>query len=171
VTTKAYSAKYRKLKNIYQSITQKEIADVTWSRELTKLRKHFGLEHIEASNAQRIVETYAGLKKRCPTFSFTASNFEERFAAFSYFRELKTVYTGQEALIAITNYLKVSLDDVPRSTKYYWFSQSGTSYRADRKYSSADDLPLIAFIATEWAINKRSQPMKSANPEESKLVA
>jgi len=171
VTTKAYSAKYRTLKNIYQSITQKEIADVTWSRELTKLRKHFGLEHIEASNAQRIVETYAGLKKRCPTFSFTASNFEERFAAFSYFRELKTVYTGQEALIAITNYLKVSLDDVPRSTKYYWFSQSGTSYRADRKYGSADDLPLIAFIATEWAINKRSQPMKSANPDDNKLVA
>jgi len=171
VTTKAYSAKYRKLKEIYENITQKKIADVTWGRKLTDLRKHFGLEHIEASNAQKIVEAYAGMKKQCPTFSFTASNFKERFAAFNYFRDSKATYTGQEALVVITNYLKVSLDSVPRSTRYYWFTQAGISYQANRKYSSSDDLPLIAFIAAEWAINKRSPVMKSANPEDNNLAA
>ena len=170
MTTKAYSINYRKLKETYERITDKSLKDVTWGRLVTDLRRHFFL-NVEASNAQSIVETYARIKKRCPAFSFHKTDFKERWQAFKHFYESADVSrNGKDSLVALTNYLGVNLDEIPRSTRYYWFNQSGLNYKAGSIYSSKD-LALVAFVATQWAINKRSQPMKSASPEDNKLAA
>lgn len=168
MTTKAYSIKYRHLKKTYESITKKNIVDITWGRIVTDLRRYFSLS-IEADNAQSIVETYAGIKKRCPVFSFRTSSFKERWQAFKHFYDLGISYSGKDFLIVFTNYLEVNLDNVPRSTRYYWFSQAGLSYKAESIYSS-EDLALVAFVATQWVINKRPQPMKSANPSHELII-
>ena len=169
MTTKAYSNKYRKLKEIYERITEKSLKDVTWGRLVTDLRRNFAL-NVEASDAQSVVETYARIKKRCPAFSFHKTHFKERWQAFKHFYGSGATYTGQNFLTILASYLQINLSDVPRSTRYYWFSQAGLSYAADDIYR-ANELALVAFVATQWAINKRSQPMKSANPEDNKLVA
>ena len=170
VTTKAYSTKYRNLKETYERIIGKSLKDVTWGRLVTDLRRYFFL-NVEANNAQNIVETYAGIKKRCPAFSFHKTDFKERWQAFKHFYESPDINrSGKDSLIALAIYLEVNLDKIPRSTRYYWFNQSGLNYKADSIYSSKD-LALVAFVATQWAINKRLQPMKSANPDDNSLAA
>ena len=169
MATKAYSIKYRSLKKAYESIIGKTIADITWGRVVTNLRRNFSLK-IEADNAQSIVERYARMKKRCPVFSFKTLCFKERWQAFKHFYDLDVTYSGKDSLTVLADYLGINIDDVPRSTRYYWFSQTGLSYKAENIYGS-EDLALVAFVATQWAINKRSQPMKSADPENNKLAA
>ncbi|RCJ26191.1 hypothetical protein A6770_26635 [Nostoc minutum NIES-26] len=162
MATKKYVAKYRNLKETYERITAKGISDITWYRIVASLKQYFSLE-IESANAQSIVETYAQLKRKCPAFSFRTSDFNERWQAFKHFYDAQFVqYTGQQFLIALADYLKINLDDVPRSTRYYWFSQAELSFSAQDVYHSKD-LALVAFVAAKWAINKRSQTMKSAN--------
>lgn len=164
MATKKYVAKYRFLKEAYERIIGKGISDITWYRVVASLKQYFSLE-IESIQAQSIVETYAGMKRKCPAFSFRTSNFSSRWQAFKHFYDAEEVqYTGQQFLIALADYLKINLDDVPRSTRYYWFSQANLSYKSLQSYQSKD-LALVAFIATQWAINKRSQPMKSATIE------
>ncbi|RCJ42496.1 hypothetical protein A6770_34625 [Nostoc minutum NIES-26] len=161
MATKKYVAKYRNLKQTYERITVKGISDITWYRIVASLKQYFSLE-IESANAQSIVETYAQLKRKCPAFSFRTSDFNERWQAFKHFYDAQFVqYTGQQFLIALADYLKINLDNVPRSTRYYWFSQAELSFSAQDVYHSKD-LALVAFVAAKWAINKRSQPMKSA---------
>jgi hypothetical protein len=169
VATKRYVAKYRFLKQTYERITVKSISDITWYRLVASLKQYFSLS-IESANAQSIVETYAQLKRKCPAFSFRTSDFSERWQAFKHFYDSQFVqYTGQQFLVALADYLKINLDAVPRSTRYYWFSQASLSYKAEKSYQSKD-LALVAFVATQWAINKRSQPMKSATIEVLALV-
>lgn len=164
MATKRYLAKYRLLKETYEGITGKGISDITWYRVVASLKQYFSLE-IESIQAKSIVETYAGMKRKCPAFSFRTSDFSERWQAFKHFYDAEEVqYTGQQFLVALADYLKINLDDVPRSTRYYWFSQANLSYKSLQSYQSKD-LALVAFIATQWAINKRSQPMKSATIE------
>lgn len=164
MATKRYVTKYRFLKQTYERITAKSISDITWYRLVASLKQYFSLE-IESPKAQSIVETYAYLKRKCPAFSFRTSDFNERWQAFKHFYDAQLVqYTGQQFLVALADYLKINLDAVPRSTRYYWFSQATLSYKAEKLYQSKD-LALVAFVATQWAINKRSQPMKSADPK------
>ncbi|MHC5862256.1 hypothetical protein [Nostoc sp.] len=164
MATKKYVAKYRLLKETYEGITGKGISDITWYRTVASLKQYFSLS-IESEKAISIVETYAGMKRKCPAFSFRTSDFSERWQAFKHFYDAEEVqYTGQQFLVALADYLKINLDDVPRSTRYYWFSQANLSYKSLQSYQSKD-LALVAFIATQWAINKRSQPIKSATIE------
>lgn len=164
MATKRYVAKYRKLREVYERIIGKSISDITWYRVVASLKQYFSLE-IESIQAQSIVETYAGIKRKCPAFSFRTSDFSARWQAFKHFYDATEVeYTGQQFLVALADYLKINLEAVPRSTRYYWFSQAGLSYNAKKCYQSKD-LALVAFVATQWAINKRSQPMKSAFPK------
>lgn len=164
MATKKYLAKYRLLKETYEGITGKGISDITWYRVVASLKQYFSLE-IESIHAQSIVETYAGMKRKCPAFSFRTSDFSDRWQAFKHFYDAQFVqYTGQQFLVALADYLKINLDDVPRSTRYYWFSQAALSYNALHSYQSKD-LALVAFVASKWAINKRSQPRKSATIE------
>ncbi len=164
MATKRYLAKYRLLKETYEGITVKGISDITWYRTVASLKQYFSLE-IESEKAKSIVEMYAQLKRKCPAFSFRTSDFNSRWQAFKHFYDAQLVqYTGQQFLVALADYLKINLDNVPRSTRYYWFSQASLSYKSDKSYQSKD-LALVAFIATQWAINKRSQPMKSATIE------
>jgi hypothetical protein len=161
VATKKYVAKYRLLKETYEGITGKGISDITWYRTVASLKQYFSLS-IESEKAMSIVETYAGMKRKCPAFSFRTSDFSERWQAFKHFYDAEEVqYTGQQFLVALADYLKINLDDVPRSTRYYWFSQATLSYNALHSYQSKD-LALVAFVAAKWAINRRTQPMKSA---------
>ncbi|MDZ7968941.1 MAG: hypothetical protein RM368_28985 [Nostoc sp. DedSLP03] len=169
MATKRYLAKYRLLKETYEGITVKGISDITWYRTVASLKQYLSLE-IESIQAQSIVETYAQLKRKCPAFSFRTSDFSERWQAFKHFYDGEEVqYTGQQFLVALADYLKINLDDVPRSTRYYWFRQATLSYKALQSYQSKD-LALVAFVAAKWAINKRSQPIKSATIEVLALV-
>ncbi|MHC5823741.1 MAG: hypothetical protein ACYT04_49885 [Nostoc sp.] len=169
MATKKYVAKYRLLKETYEGITGKGISDITWYRTVASLKQYFSLE-IESEKAISIVETYAGMKRKCPAFSFRTSDFSERWQAFKHFYDAEEVqYTGQQFLVALADYLKINLDDVPRSTRYYWFSQANLSYNALHSYQSKD-LALVAFVAAKWAINRRVQPMKSATIEVLTLV-
>lgn len=164
MATKKYVAKYRLLKETYERITGKGISDITWYRIVASLKQYFLLS-IESANAQSIVETYAQLKRKCPAFSFRTSDFSSRWQAFKHFYDAREVqYTGQQFLVALADYLKINLDDVPRSTRYYWFSQATLNYKSEKSYHSKD-LALVAFVAAKWAINKRSQPVKSATIE------
>jgi hypothetical protein len=164
VATKKYVAKYRFLKETYERITEKDISDITWYRIVASLKQYFSLE-IESEKAKNIVETYAHLKRKCPAFSFRTSDLNSRWQAFKHFYDAQLVqYTGQQFLRVLADYLEINLDDVPRSTRYYWFSQAGLSFNALNTYHSKD-LALVAFVAAKWAINKRSQPMKSATIE------
>jgi hypothetical protein len=164
VATKQYVAKYRNLKQTYERITEKDISDITWYRTVASLKQYFSLS-IESTNAQSVVETYAQLKRKYPAFSFRTSDFSSRWQAFKHFYDAQFVqYTGQQFLAALADYLKINLTDVPRSTRYYWFSQAGLSFNALNTYH-CKDLALVAFVAAKWAINKRSQPVKSAEPE------
>ncbi|MBD2473072.1 hypothetical protein [Nostoc sp. FACHB-145] len=164
MATKQYLAKYRHLKQTYERITEKDISDITWYRIVASLKQYFSLE-IESLQAKNIVETYAGMKRKCPAFSFRTSDFNSRWQAFKHFYDAQLVqYTGQQFLRVLADYLKINLDDVPRSTRYYWFSQAGLSFNALNTYHSKD-LALVAFVAAKWAINKRSQPVKSADPK------
>jgi hypothetical protein len=161
VATKKYLAKYRQLRQIYERALGKTISDETWYRVVSFLKQRFNLR-VESKDAETIVETFAGLKRRYGALSPTREGFEERWQAFKHFYDSQGGYSGIEALSALANYLKINLDDVPSSTRYYWFSQAGLSYSAHGIYHSKD-LALVAFVAAKWAINKRSQPMKSAN--------
>jgi hypothetical protein len=164
VATKQYVAKYRNLKQTYERITEKDISDITWYRTVASLKQYFSLS-IESTNAQSVVETYAHLKRKCPAFSFRTSDFTSRWQAFKHFYDAQFVqYTGQQFLAVLADYLKINLGDVPRSTRYYWFSQAGLSFKTENTYHSKD-LALVAFVAAKWAINKRLQPLKSAEPK------
>ncbi|MBN3906572.1 MAG: hypothetical protein HWQ35_08430 [Nostoc sp. NMS1] len=164
MATKKYVAKYRLLKETYEGITGKGISDITWYRTVASLKQYFSLS-IESEKAISIVETYAGMKRKCPAFSFRTSDFNSRWQAFKHFYDGQFVqYTGQQFLVALADYLKINLDDVPRSTRYYWFSQAGLSFNALHTYH-CKDLALVAFVAAKWAINRRPQPMKSATTE------
>lgn len=163
MATKKYLAKYRQLRQIYEQALGKTISDETWYRVVSFLKQRFSFK-VESENAASIVETFAGLKRRYGALSPTREGFEERWQAFKHFYDLDGGYRGKEALSAVANYLKINLDDVPSSTRYYWFSQAGLSYNAGSTYHSKD-LALVAFVAAKWAINKRPQPMKSATIE------
>ena len=168
MATKKYLAKYRQLRQIYERVLGKTISDETWYRVVSFLKQRFSLR-VESESAETIVETFAGLKRRYGALSPTREGFEERWQAFKHFYSSEGGYSGIEALSALANYLKINLDDVPSSTRYYWFSQVGLSYSAHGTYHSKD-LALVAFVAAKWAINKRKQTMKSATIEVLALV-
>jgi hypothetical protein len=170
VATKEYLSKYRQLKKAYERIIGKSIADVTWYRVVGNLKRYFGFE-VEASSALLIVESFADLKRRYGAFSFNNPDFNERWATFKHFYDGEKIeYTCKQFLMLLAEHLKIDLQDVPRSTRYYWFERAGIKYQAD-EYRRSKDLALVAFVATNWAIAKRSQRVKSANPEDNKLVA
>jgi hypothetical protein len=160
VATKQYIAKYHQLKQVYSRELGKEIADVTWYRVVATLKQHFHF-NVLGSDAQKIVETFAGLKRRYGSFTGRGEGFSERWQAFRHFYETDTQYHGEEFLKLLAEHLKINLDDVPRSTPYYWFERAELSFSALDVYH-CKDLALVAFVAAKWAINKRSQPMKSA---------
>ncbi|MBW4456490.1 hypothetical protein [uncultured Nostoc sp.] len=163
MTTKVYSAKYRHLKQIYQREMGKEISDITWYRVVAFLKQRFSLD-VESASAQKIVETFAGIRRRYGALTPASKGFNERWQVFKHFYELDASYNGKSFLVALADYLKINLDDVPRSTRYYWFEKAGLSFSAENIYH-CKDLALVAFIAAKWAINKRSQTMKSATIE------
>ena len=150
MATKEYIAKYRQLKQIYERELNKQIADITWYRVVATLKQHFSFE-VQAVDAQKIVEGFSG----------RGEGFCERWHAFRHFYEIDTQYQGGEFLKLLAEHLKINLDDVPRSTRYYWFEKAGLSFKALNTYHSKD-LALVAFVAAKWAINRRVQPMKSA---------
>ncbi|MBD2207460.1 hypothetical protein H6G33_34275 [Calothrix sp. FACHB-1219] len=163
MTTKVYSAKYRQLKQIYERKMGKQVSDITWYRVVAFLKQRFSL-NVESANAQEIVEMFAGLRQRYGALTPASKGFNERWQVFKHFYELDASYNGKGFLVALADYLKINLDDVPRSTRYYWFSQAGLSFNAFHTYHSKD-LALVGFVAAKWAINRRPQPMKSAIPE------
>ncbi|HYW18395.1 MAG TPA: hypothetical protein VE956_03610 [Nodularia sp. (in: cyanobacteria)] len=163
MATKEYIAKYRQLKQIYERELNKQIADITWYRVVATLKQHFSFE-VQAVDAQKIVEGFAGLKRRYGSFTGRGEGFTERWQAFRHFYELDAHYSGRQFLEILANYLKINLDDVPRSTRYYWFEKAGLSFKAENTYH-CKDLALVAFVAAKWAINRRTQPMKSATIE------
>lgn len=166
--SKSYCLKYRKLKRIYEREIGKEVADITWRRVLSTLRQQLDFK-VEASNAEIIVKRIGDFKRRYGTFSGRSEGFDERWKAFKHFYDMDKQFSGRGFLNALTNYLQVDLKDVPRSTKYYWFNKAGISYQNHHMYESKD-LALVAFIASKWAINKRSSVMKSADPNNYKLT-
>ncbi|MEA5507479.1 hypothetical protein VB735_31180 [Halotia wernerae UHCC 0503] len=177
MATKVYSSKYRHLKQIYERKMGKEISDITWYRVVAFLKQRFSF-NVESANAQKIVETFAGLKQRYSALTPASKGFNERWQVFKHFYELDASYNGKSFLVALADYLKINLDDVPRSTRYYWFEKAGLSFKAENTYQ-CKDLALVAFVAAKWAINKRSavggsaslsQPMKSATIEVLALV-
>jgi hypothetical protein len=170
VATKEYLSKYRQLKEAYERIIGKSIADVTWYRVVGNLKRYFSFE-VEAPEALLIVESFADLKRRYGAFSFSSPDFNERWVTFKHFYNGENIqYTCKQFLTLLAEHLKIDLEDVPRSTRYYWFDRAGVKYQAE-EYRHNKDLALVAFVATQWAINKRSQPMKSADPENNKLAA
>ncbi|MBW4635455.1 MAG: hypothetical protein KME30_27260 [Iphinoe sp. HA4291-MV1] len=164
MATKEYTTKYRKLKQVYERITGKEISDITWYRTVSTLKRHFKLD-VSSPSALLIVEAFADLKRKYAAFSFRTSDFEERWALFKDFYESKeTRYTCKEFLDLLAVRLGIDLKDVPRSTRYYWFERAGVPYQAEELRHSKD-LALVAFVAAKWAINRRVKPMKSASAE------
>ncbi|QIR41878.1 hypothetical protein HCG51_34935 (plasmid) [Tolypothrix sp. PCC 7910] len=166
MATKQYIAKYHQLKQVYSRELGKEIADITWYRVVATLKQHFNF-NVMSSDAQKIVETFAGFKRRYGSFTGRGEGFSERWQAFKHFYEVDTFYHGEEFLKLLAEHLKINLEDVPRSTPYYWFERAELSFRAENVYHSKD-LALVAFVAAKWAINKRPQPtqlMKSATIE------
>jgi len=169
VATKQYLSKYRQLKEAYERIIGKSVADVTWYRVVGNLRRYFSFE-VEAPGALLIVESFADLKKRYGAFSFNSSDFGERWATFKHFYDQVGIeYTCKQFLALLAEHLRIDLEDVPRSTRYYWFERAGVKYQAD-EYRHNKDLALVAFVATNWAIAKREATMKSASPEVSLLL-
>lgn len=168
MASKSYCLKYRMLKRIYEREIGKEVSDITWRRVVSTLKQKFDFK-VEAYNAEKLVIMIGGFKRKCGTFSVRSENHDERWKAFKHFYGMDKEFSGKDYLNALTNYLKIELKDVPRSTKYYWFNKAGISYQTDQMYKSKD-LALVAFIACKWAINKRPVTMKSANPESYKLT-
>lgn len=161
MASKQYCLKYRKLKRIYEREIGKEISDITWRRVLGTLRQHFDFK-VESPNAENLVKLIAGYKRRYGIFSGRGEGFNERWKAFKYFYEMNKQLSGEGFLTSLAKHLKVDLNEVPRSTKYYWFSKANLSYKSTKLYESKD-LGLVAFIACKWAINKRPIVMKSAD--------
>lgn len=169
MATKQYTAKYRQLKQAYERIIGRDISDITWYRTVSILKQHFKL-NVESSSALLIVEAFADLKRKYAAFSFRTSDFEERWSLFKDFYEAKEAkYTCKQFLDLLAQRLGIDLEDVPRSTRYYWFDRAGVQYQAD-EYRPSKDLALVAFVAAKWAINKRTATMKSASPEVSLLL-
>ena len=166
--SKSYCLKYRKLKRIYEKEIGKEVADITWRRVLSTLRQQLDFK-VEASNAEIIVKRIGDFKRRYGIFSGRSEGFDERWKAFNHFNEMDKQFSGEGFLNALAKYLQIELKDVPRSTKYYWFTKACLSYKTNERYESKD-LALVAFIACKWAINKRSVEMKSADPNNYKLT-
>ncbi|MBD2598275.1 hypothetical protein H6G74_28700 [Nostoc spongiaeforme FACHB-130] len=163
MATKEYVSKYRHLKQVYERELNKQIADITWYRVVGTLKQHFSFE-VQAKDAQNIVSAFAGLKRRYGSFTGRGEGFNPRWQAFRHFYELDTYYEGRQFLEILADYLKINLEDVPRSTRYYWFERAGLSLSAKEQYHSKD-LALVAFVAAKWAINRRPQPMKLASTE------
>ncbi|NJN12902.1 MAG: hypothetical protein HC836_37180 [Richelia sp. RM2_1_2] len=166
--SKSYCLKYRRLKRIYEREIGKEVADITWRRVLSTLKQHFDFK-VEALNSENLVKRIGNFKKQYGIFSGRSEGFNERWKAFSHFYEMDKQFSGKDFLIALAKYLQIELKDVPRSTKYYWFTKACLSYKTNGSYESKD-LALVAFIACKWAINKRSSVMKSAEPNNHKLT-
>ena len=74
MATKEYIAKYRQLKQIYERELNKQIADITWYRVVATLKQHFSFE-VQAVDAQKIVEGFAGLKRRYGSFTGRGEGF------------------------------------------------------------------------------------------------
>ncbi len=163
MATKQYIAKYHQLKQVYERELGKEIADITWYRTVSILKQHFSF-NVLGSDANKIVETFAGFKRRYGSFTGRGEGFSERWEAFKHFYEMDAQYHGEEFMKLLADYLKINLDHVPRSTPYYWFERAELSFSAENIYH-CKDLALVAFVAAKWAINKRSQPIKSATIE------
>ncbi|WP_138505730.1 hypothetical protein [Nostoc sp. PA-18-2419] len=163
MATKQYIAKYHQLKQVYERELGKEIADVTWYRVVATLKQHFNF-NVLSSDASKIVETFAGFKRCYGSFTGRGEGFSERWEAFKHFYYMDKLYHGEEFMNLLADYLKINLDDVPRSTPYYWFERAELSFSALDIYH-CKDLALVAFVAAKWAINKRSQPRKSATIE------
>jgi hypothetical protein len=165
---KSYSAKYRRLKKVYEKEVGKEVSDSTWSRVVSSLKQQFDF-HVESPNSEKLVKVIGDFKRRYRTFSGRSEGFNERWEAFKYFYDMNKDFSGRGFLNALANYLQINLKDVPRSTKYYWFNKADINYKSDQMYKSSD-LALVAFIACKWAINKRPETIKTASPEAYKLT-
>lgn len=96
MATKEYIAKYRQLKQIYERELNKQIADITWYRVVATLKQHFSFE-VQAVDAQKIVEGFAGLKRRYGSFTGRGEGFTERWQAFRHFYEIDAQYQGESS--------------------------------------------------------------------------
>lgn len=162
MATKNYSTKYRKLKTAYEQKLGKPVADVTWRRVVATLKQYFKFE-IEAKNATEIVIFFANFKRKYGNFSGRGEGFQERWKAFKFFYQKDESLTGEEFLLKLSEYLNIDVQNIPRTTRYYWFAKAKLAYNASQTYHSKD-LSLVAFVAAKWALNKRSVQMKSASP-------
>ncbi len=142
------------MKALYEDTYGKQISDRTWYRVVAGLKEYFNYQ-TEAKSAERIVKLFAGLRHKCPSFNFQKSDFSERYKAFEHFYRMGDTkcYPGQ-FLHELAQYLQINLEEVPRSTKHYWFKRAGLKYSSKELYS-IKNLSLVAFVAAQWAINRK----------------
>ncbi len=148
------ATKNQKMKKIYEQAYGSVIGDATWYRITAGLREHFNYD-AGNKNAEIIVRRVAGIKRQCKAFSFRRTDFQERYKYFQHFYGMKGLECYVEQFLEeLAQVLKIQIKDVPRSTKHYWFSQAGLNYSSEKLYKM-EDLALVAFVAAQWAINRR----------------
>lgn len=158
MATKKYVIKYRKLKAIYEELSGKRIADVTWYRLVADMKRYLDFS-VESPQAELTVRWVADLKAKYRKFSFTSDKFSEGLDLFQKYRNRDYVFGCEEFFLDLLHCLGVEESEVPRSTKYHWFQRSGVSYGVDKRYKSKD-LALVALAAARWVLNKREEKAK-----------
>lgn len=151
MASKNYLRKYRKLRSIYEQTLGKKVSDITWYRLVASMKRHLGFA-VENPSSVRIVRSVAQFKLRYKRFSFTHEDFQECWEVFKKYRNSNQTFTCGSFLHDLTKTLEIK--EIPRSTKYHWFSRCGLSYSANRRFNN-NDFALVALGAAKWALNKR----------------
>ena len=163
MASKNYLRKYRKLRSLYEQTLGKKISDITWYRLVSSMKRHLGFV-VENPSSEAIVKSVAQFKSRYKRFSFTSEDFQECWEVFNKYRNSNQTFTCDSFLYDLAKTLEIT--EIPRSTKYHWFSRCGLSYSANRKFSN-DDFALVALGAAKWALNKRIVSSKINIPKPS----
>ena len=156
-----YLRKYSKLRSLYEQTLGKKISDITWYRLVASMKRHLGFA-VENPSSDAIVKSVAQFKSRYKRFSFTSEDFQECWEVFNKYRNSNQTFTCDSFLHDLTKTLEIK--EMPRSTKYHWFSRCGLSYSANKKFNN-DDFALVALGAAKWAFNKRIIGSKINTPK------
>lgn len=166
MASKAYSQKYRQLKQVFEQVYQKPVSDIFWYRLISQLKRYLNFS-IDNPNAEIIIKQIALIKKSYRNFRINSAIFSECWKLFQYYYRQNTEISCADFLADLAK--KIDISQVSRTTRYDWFSKAKTPYKAAKKYSSKN-LALVAFYAAKSIKSKEWEQVQKSTIEVNTIV-
>lgn len=158
----------QQLWKIYETELGETVSYSTWKRRLSELKQLDKTFNLRSKNASKKVRNFAKIRRKRKRIGGRGEHHESRMRAFKFIRNINRDLTGIEFLQLLSNFLQIPLESINQSNFYYWFSRVDLKYNAKELYKN-DDLSFVAYVATIWAINKRSNNTKTGPTTSNKL--